>query len=57
MHHPSGIGPVSLGFEVLVKAVESARNLAKAIRPLRVPRMIGRDRVFETFRRWPRARS
>jgi hypothetical protein len=52
MHHPSGIGLVVLGVKVLVKAVESARNLAKAVEPLREPRIMGRDRVIETFRRW-----
>jgi hypothetical protein len=48
----SGIGPVALGVEGLVKAVESARNLAKAVSPLSEPRITGRDKVLETFRRW-----
>lgn len=41
--------PVVLGVEVLVKVIESARNLANAIRPLRERRIIGRSTILETF--------
>jgi hypothetical protein len=41
MHHLPGVGPVTLGVKVLMKALEFARNLADAVKPLREPRIIG----------------